>query len=507
MGNSNKVTKTFASSYLQDTILEIKQNTTNTDSIYYYSTTAIEYAKASDIENANAYIEKYIRASGDISFVDQHEFEVLHDSMEYQRLVGTFKPKLSGWSLFFFFTSVIGIFISFILHCQKNNDRIPNVLIALFVFFHSVLIADLGLFSSNFRFQMPNSLFVSTTFSFLYGPLLYFYFKRTTTNYKFKVRDVLHLIPSIILLIYIFPYYLLSLDEKLHLMLNAKKYLIPGGRFIFISKATSLLIYAFLVFRIYKKQSSLLKERLDLKKWQYYISTFFSAYVISYVIYGLSVLRVIELPSLVYLQGAILSSLVLYIAYRAFTRPALFLIYNNKETDNEIPLLKEKSNKSHQNNSCADKYLKSGLTNDYSLELKEDLLYLLNNRKIFKTNNLTLEKLSIELETNRHNASQVINEHFNMNFFELINQHRIREAKQILEEDLDNNMNIIDVAYEVGFNNKVTFNKSFKKETGLTPSQYRSKNKGKIRLNSTTSKSINDFSGEKANLFSGSGIV
>ncbi|WP_291869465.1 AraC family transcriptional regulator [Maribacter sp.] len=34
------------------------------------------------------------------------------------------------------------------------------------------------------------------------------------------------------------------------------------------------------------------------------------------------------------------------------------------------------------------------------------------------------------------------------------------------------NMNIIDIAYEVGYNNKVTFNKAFKKDTLLTPSQY-----------------------------------
>lgn len=496
--------KITAPSYLQETILEIKRNTTNTDSINYYSAQAIEYAKNLDIENANNYIEKYIRASGNINFVDQHEFEILHDSIEYQRIVSVFKPMLNGWSLFFFFSSVIGIFISLILQSQKNKDKIPNVLIALFVFFHSILIADLGLFSSNFRFQMSNSLFVSTTFSFLYGPLLYFYFKKTTTNYKFKVLDMLHLIPSVILLIYILPYYLLSPDEKLHLMLNMNKYLIPGGRFIFVSKAVSLSIYALLVFRIYKKQSSLLEQRQDLKKWQNRISTIFSAYAISYVIYGLSVLRIIELPFLVYLQGVILSSLVLYVAYRAFTRPALFLSISD-EPNIETKNLKEIQNRILQNNSQQDKYLKSGLTANYSLELKESLLYLLNDRKLFKTNNLTLEKLSIELETNRHNTSQVINEHFNMNFFELINKYRIEEAKLILEGDFGSNRNIIDVAYEVGFNNKVTFNKSFKKETGLTPSQYRTQYKGTIKVNSA--QVLNDLTKKKANLFSGSGIA
>ena len=46
------------------------------------------------------------------------------------------------------------------------------------------------------------------------------------------------------------------------------------------------------------------------------------------------------------------------------------------------------------------------------------------------------------------------------------------EAIEILQNDTQGNLNIIDVAYEVGFNNKVTFNKSFKKYYNQTPSQY-----------------------------------
>jgi AraC-like DNA-binding protein len=80
--------------------------------------------------------------------------------------------------------------------------------------------------------------------------------------------------------------------------------------------------------------------------------------------------------------------------------------------------------------------------------------------------------LSQQLGTTRHNTSQVINEHFDMNFFELVNTYRIKEAQEMLQDDKNSNLTIIQIAYEVGFNNKVTFNKSFKKQLSLTPSQY-----------------------------------
>ena len=57
-----------------------------------------------------------------------------------------------------------------------------------------------------------------------------------------------------------------------------------------------------------------------------------------------------------------------------------------------------------------------------------------------------------------------------MNFYELMNKFRIDEAVYLIENDKQ--LNIIDIAYKVGFNNKVTFNKSFKKAFSVTPTEY-----------------------------------
>ena len=69
--------------------------------------------------------------------------------------------------------------------------------------------------------------------------------------------------------------------------------------------------------------------------------------------------------------------------------------------------------------------------------------------------------------------SQVINTEHNKNFREFINTLRIKEAEKLLKET---SLKIEAVAYETGFNTISTFNIAFKKETGITPSEYRKKN-------------------------------
>ena len=182
---------------------------------------------------------------------------------------------------------------------------------------------------------------------------------------------------------------------------------------------------------------------------------FVEVYVVSYLIYGMIIMKFIPRNEFIYhFQIITIAAMVLYIGYISYMRPNLFAV------ERQV-LSKGKK-----------KYTKSSLTPSYSKELKEKLIYLLEIEKIYKQNNINLDFLSQKLDTTRHNTSQVINENFNVSFFELINTYRIEEALEILKNDKNNSMNIIEVAYAVGFNNKVSFNKSFKKHLAQTPSQY-----------------------------------
>ena len=119
----------------------------------------------------------------------------------------------------------------------------------------------------------------------------------------------------------------------------------------------------------------------------------------------------------------------------------------------------------------SDKYKKTGLNNDEKKRILKSLLVLMENKKIYKSNTLTLAKLAKELETNIHSLSQVINENLHQTYFEMISYYRISEAELLLSMSAD--VKVSDVAYEVGYNSLSAFNTAFKKQTGKTPTKYR----------------------------------
>jgi AraC-like DNA-binding protein len=91
---------------------------------------------------------------------------------------------------------------------------------------------------------------------------------------------------------------------------------------------------------------------------------------------------------------------------------------------------------------------------------------------------LTLEQLAAQLKLRPKLLSQAINEGLGQNFFEFINTYRIGEAKRLLTNPADKKITVLEVLYQVGFNSKSSFNTVFKKQTGMTPSEFKKKMKG-----------------------------
>ena len=104
-------------------------------------------------------------------------------------------------------------------------------------------------------------------------------------------------------------------------------------------------------------------------------------------------------------------------------------------------------------------------------EQLKNLLQFMETEKPYLDDKLTLQKLAEQINLPEKQLSALINQHTGRHFFDFINEFRINDAKTLLKEQ--SKLTVLEVLYEVGFNSKSSFYTAFKKETKLTPTDYR----------------------------------
>jgi AraC-like DNA-binding protein len=117
------------------------------------------------------------------------------------------------------------------------------------------------------------------------------------------------------------------------------------------------------------------------------------------------------------------------------------------------------------------KYEKSALTTALATQMLDDVEQLMQTKQLYLESNITLDKVASMIKTQPQYLSQAINQYRQVNFYEFIAGYRIEFAKSELKNWP--NKSILDIAMSAGFNAKSTFNLTFKKIIGSTPSDYR----------------------------------
>lgn len=118
------------------------------------------------------------------------------------------------------------------------------------------------------------------------------------------------------------------------------------------------------------------------------------------------------------------------------------------------------------------RYLKSGLKEERAAEIKQKLEKLMDEKRLFLDEDISLPQLARIMSINPNYLSQVINERFQKNFYDFINFYRVEEFKRIVIIEKNRNKTFFALALDCGFNSKASFNNSFKKITGNTPTQF-----------------------------------
>jgi AraC-like DNA-binding protein len=111
---------------------------------------------------------------------------------------------------------------------------------------------------------------------------------------------------------------------------------------------------------------------------------------------------------------------------------------------------------------------------DQETRLTEKLDRLMRADRTYRQENLTIASLALKLGTPEYRLRRLINQRLgHRNFAAYLNQWRLAEAKLALGDPAQREVPISTIALDAGFQSLGPFNRAFKVETGLTPSEFR----------------------------------
>ena len=119
----------------------------------------------------------------------------------------------------------------------------------------------------------------------------------------------------------------------------------------------------------------------------------------------------------------------------------------------------------------AEKYRTTLLKNLDLDAIQNKLLHCMEQERLYRDESLSLPALAEAVGISAHQLSEYFNGRLGVNFNGFVNGFRVAEARRLLEEDRART--VLSIAYAVGFNSKSSFNTSFARLTGSTPTAFR----------------------------------
>jgi len=361
--------------------------------------------------------------------------------------------------------AIQALFFSVILLNKKTKTTADKILsfwlFVLFLHISANLLELLGYYD-----KYPHLIGSSSSLVFLYGPLLYFYAKTYVSNsLPFKKEYFLHLIPFILYNIAFIPFYVKGASDKLfyhHEVLTADPPLI--AIIALLTKTISIPVYMVWTLLLLKNHGKNIEqyfssvEKIDLK-W------------LKYLVWSMGVVAVIILLSAIIKVNTNFAMAFQTETY-IFSAATLWVFglgyYGLKQT----PVFTNVGQINKLYGSAVTRYKKNKLKESDADSYKKLLLQFMDKEQPFLRSKITLNQLASEVNISSHHLSQLLNERLDRNFFNFINAYRVEELKKRLENTKYKNLTFLGIAFDCGFNSKATFNRIFKKHTGLTPSTY-----------------------------------
>ncbi len=337
-------------------------------------------------------------------------------------------------------------FIAFILLKSENKTLFKN-LFAILLIIEGITLFERLLVESKIILSIPHLLGISYPISFIKPPLMLFMvFAITIKGFKLSKKMYLHFIPFGLMLLFNLPFYFLSGIEKLE---TIKVFMEKIPSFLSFDFYFSLSFFAYIGIYIYSGIKKLNRFKLQvtnnvLVNWYYIILFSYSIFLVLHLIYfiiqpigkyNFALVNQISMLAMTFIIQAV--------AYKLIDKSTIF----SSKTPDLSDLQKRKKDENL-------------ILNKFEIE------------KIYLDDTINLQRFSESIALPPAYVSEIINQKFSYSFKKLLNQYRLNEAKKMIQNNSKKKVKLIEIAFESGFNNKVSFYRTFKEFEGISPSEY-----------------------------------
>lgn len=323
----------------------------------------------------------------------------------------------------------------------------------MLIFLFSLNLLENVAYWTGFQFEIPHIINTTQGFIYLYGPILYWYVLNLLyTERRLTWWSTVHIIPFVIYTYSQLDFYLLSAEHKVY-VLNLPRG--PEGQWVIadfipaIMLCSWLTVYVVVIWRTIVQYRGKLLILPVLKKmvWS------FTGYVTFVVLYFVLNFTIDFEPFHDYIISLAAAFLIYQIGYFSFLASDKIHGYHKK-------VITEK------------KYQKSSLSRAVAEQHAAELLTLIEEERLYLNAELRLRDVADQMNLSPNHLSQIVNGALDKSFNELINEYRVQQAIELLTSP-DNNDKILAIAFNSGFNNKTSFNNTFKRITGHSPQSFR----------------------------------
>ena len=373
-----------------------------------------------------------------------------------------------------------GLFLA-VLIFHKHGKLFANRFLGAMIFVYSAVLVHLFLDELGYSITFPHFPLLIIGVGFLILPLHFLYAKYLVRNVAaMRKKDWLHFLPFIIYECYRLPTFFQTDEELSALYSNLEMRGLPFD-FVLYNWAIILQAFVYILLTIFLLKrharhlkdvfSSLDKIKLD---WLRNITYLAMGVILVFGIENTLLLFGFNLSNYFDLSSVLAAVYVYALGYLGLFKSEVFTAPAVANSLSQLPALgyhNEQVQEASQQK--PPKYEKSGLSDESAKEYLHQLLELMKSKEPYTKSELTLNQLAEMLDISPHNLSEVINTQLHQNFFDFVNEYRLEKVKKDLADPQKQNLKVLAIAFDAGFNSKSSFNALFKKRTNLTPSEYR----------------------------------